>query len=133
MLNTSPHAHHVVGRSARAAVAIASLVVGSIGIGAIGAGTAVARAPRLVPARGVVATPTKMSKHERRETATVRASETVSVDPTPTGPNEPADSSSTDPSAHDEGTSDTSVSDVNDSTDTASTDQSPVRAAPGHG
>jgi len=124
MQNSTSLAPHAVRRSVRAVVAIASLVAGSVGIGAIGAGTAVARTPHIVQARAVATA--KPSKHERRETATVRASETVSVDPTPSGPNEPADSSSTDPSANDEGTGDTSASDVNDSTDSASNDQAAV-------
>jgi len=88
-------------------------VAGSVGIGAIGAGTAFAQTTHHVQARALASSKTKASKHERRESVTVRASETVS----------------TDPSANDEGTTDTSVRDSNDTADPSSTDQSAILPA----
>jgi len=134
-MSPKPQVHRPIGRSTRAAIAITSLVAGSVGIGAIGAGTAFAQTTHHAQARALVSSKTKASKHERRESVTVRAGETVSTDPTSTGSNEPTDPSppsSTDPSVNDEGTTDTSVSDSNDTADPSSTDQSAILQAHGN-
>jgi hypothetical protein len=119
-MSPTPQAQRPIGRSARAAIAITSLVAGAFGIGAIGAGTAFAQTTHHAQAGARASSKTKASKHERRESATVRVSETVSTDPVSTDPHEPADPSSTDPSANDEGSGDTSVSDSNDTADQSS-------------
>ena len=102
-MSPTPQAHRPIGRSARAAIAITSLVAGGFGIGAIGAGAAFAQTTHHARAGALAASKSKTSKHERRESFTVRASETVSTDPVSTDPHEPTDPSSTDPSANDEG------------------------------
>jgi hypothetical protein len=115
-----------LGHSGPVALGVVGLLFTGFGFGAIGAGTAFAQPSHHAAAGVLGASKTKITKHERKESTAVRASETTSIDPASTGPNEPTDSSSTDPSANDEGTTDTPTSDSTDTADQSSIDQSAV-------
>jgi hypothetical protein len=121
-----------LGHSGSVALVAVSLLATGIGFGAIGAGTAFAQPSHHTAAGVVASSKTKITKHERRESTAVRASETTSTDPASTGPNEPTDSPSTDLSANDEGTGDTPTSDSTDTADQSSIDQSAIVSSSGH-
>ena len=103
---------------------LATLAAAGIGVGVVGSGTAFAQGVHRTQVGTAAAGTSLLARHERRESPSVRASETTSNDPVGTN-SEPTDVISTDPSPNDENASDTSVSDVNDVTDSVtSSDQS---------
>jgi hypothetical protein len=126
-MSTTPQSHRPLGRTGRLGVAVASLIATGFGLTVLGSSTAFAQGTHHVHTAKA-----RVSTHEHRESANVRASETILTDPTSTGPNESTDPTSTDPSAGDEGSGDMSVSDVNESTDSTSTDSSSIVVVANH-
>jgi hypothetical protein len=127
-MTPTPQRLRRTGRYGRVGIAIASLAATGFGFGVLGAGTAFAQTTHRTHVGSATASVSKakVTSHERRESAKVRASENASNDPTSTDPHEPTDPSSNDPSANDEGSTDTPSTDSNDTADQPSTDQAAI-------
>jgi hypothetical protein len=104
-------------RRPRLPLALSAAAAVGLGIGLLGGGTAFAQGAHRTHVSAASRTHVTLTKHERREAPSVRASETTSTDPAPGTPGEPTDASSSDPSLNDETAGDTSASDAGNSAD----------------